>query len=177
MAGPTDPSFAGVALLAVVDVLALLGGFLFVWRALKRLWRFAGVVRRESLEIALRRVRQVSCRQAMRCATDESYYLSRLTLLFAADLVSLNGLIFSAVCLTDVGRAASDATSVWMGFAIASLLIFTVLSMRSFYRTVKLARLVLQIRRRIRTVDARKRRLALAEQSSVSGYRLGLVQP
>jgi hypothetical protein len=166
-----------LALLALVDVLALIGSVLFVWRAVKRLWRFAGAARRNSLEVALRRVRQISCRQAMRCATDVSYYNSRLALLFAANMVSVTGLIFAAVCLANVERPPAGGPSGWTEFASASLLIFTVLSLRSFYRTIRLARQVLQIRRKVRSVEARKRRLALGgEQSRMPAHRLGLVQ-
>jgi hypothetical protein len=166
-----------LALLALVDLLSLIGSLLFVWRAAKRLWRFAGAARRSSLEVALRRVRHISCRQAMRCATDASYYNSRLALLFAANMASATGLIFAAVCLADVERRVPGGPSAWTGFASASLLIFTVLSLRSFYRTIRLARQVLQIRRKIRSVEARKRRLALgAELSRMPAHRLGLVQ-
>ena len=167
-----------VGLLALVDVVALIGGFVFVWRGVKRLGRFGGTARRTSVEAALRGVRHVSCRQAMRCATDVSYYLSRLALLFATNLVSVTGLIFAAVCLTDIKQPVVGGSSVWTVFASTSLLIFTVMSVRSLYRTMRLARQVLQMRRKIRSIEARKRRLALTpERSRGSPQRLGLVQP
>lgn len=176
MAGPADAAMTSLVLLALVDALALAAGVVFVWRAVKRLWRFAGAARRNSLDVALRRARHISCRQTMRCATDVSYYISRLTLLFATNMVSVTGLIFAAVCLADVEDAVAAGSSVWRGFAGASLLIFTILSLRSFYRTIRLARQVLQIRRKIRSVEARKRRLALrAEPPRTPAHRIGLV--
>ena len=168
---------SSVALLALVDALALLGGLFLVWRAVKRFWRFCGVARRKSLEAAFRGVRQVSWRQAMRCATDENYYLSRLSLLFCTNVISVTGLIFAGVTLAGDDHSLSDASPAWSALASGSLIAFTVLSIRSFYRTVRLARQVLQLRRKIRTVAARKRRLALLEaQSSRPAQRPELVQ-
>ena len=53
MVGVADASLISLALLALVDVVALVGGLVFTWRALKRLSRFAAIARRESLEVAL----------------------------------------------------------------------------------------------------------------------------
>lgn len=161
-----------VALLALVDVLALLAGIFFIWRAMKRFLRFARAAHRTSFEAAYRAVRQVSLRQAMRCATDDTYYLSRVSLLFCTNLVSVTGLVFSGVCLAGDGRLTPDAGSAWKIFASIALLLFTILSMRSFYRTIRLARQVLQIRRKIRLVAARKRRLALLQScgSDIHGW-------
>jgi hypothetical protein len=175
MVGLANASSISLALLALVDVMALVGGLVFTWRALKRLRRFAAVARSQSLALAHRRLRHVSCRQAMRCASDLSYYLSRLSLLFATNLVSVAGVIFAAVCLRDVD--AGELESVWTTLASISLLVFTILSIRSVYRTVRLARQVLQIRRKIRSVEFRKRRLLYAaEQSSVHGHQVRLLQ-
>jgi hypothetical protein len=175
MVGVADASLISLALLALVDVVALVGGLVFTWRALKRLRRFAAIARRESLEVALRRLRHVSCRQAARCATDANYYLSRLSLLFVTNLASVTGVIFAAVCVADV--ESGEWSSAWTTLASVSLLIFTLLSVRSFYRTVRLARQVLQIRRKIRSVDARTRRLArTAEKSSDYGNQVRFLQ-
>jgi hypothetical protein len=157
MIGPADLSSVGVALLALVDILALFGGLFFLWRAIRRAWRFARQARRRSLTAAFRSSRHVAQRQAMRCAMDVSYYLSRLALLFCTNLVSISGVLFAAVFL--VGKdGGGDAGAL----AACSLLIFTALSVRSVYRTVRLIRQVLKMRRKIRSVEARKRRLALA---------------
>ena len=111
----------------------------------------------------------------MRCATDLSYYLSRLSLLFATNLVSVAGVIFAAVCLRDID--AGEWASVWTTLASISLLVFAILSVRSVTRTVRLARQVLQIRRKIRSVEFRKRRLLdAAERSSVHGQQVRLLQ-
>jgi hypothetical protein len=164
MVGFANASSISLLLLAFVDAVALLGGLVFTWRALKRLRRFAAVVRKKSFEVAVRSVRHVSTRQAMRCATDLSYYLSRLALLFTTNLVSVTGVIFAAICLANV--VAEKSSSAWTALAGISLLMFTLLTVRSFYRTVRLARQVLQIRRKIRNVDLRKRWLAHAAQQS-----------
>jgi len=170
-----DASVISLALLALVDVVALVGGLVFTWRALKRLRRFVAVAQRESPEVASRRLRHVSLRQAARCATDSNYYLARLSLLFVTNLVSVTGVIFAAVCVADIEPGKGSA--LWTALASISLLVFTALTARSVYRTVRLARQVLQIRRKIRSVDARKRRLARsAEQSSVHGTPIRLLQ-
>lgn len=166
MLGPADLSSVGVALLALVDILALLGGFFFLGRAIRRLWRFIGHARRKSVKAAFRSSRQVAQRQAMRCAMDVSYYLSRLALLFCTNLVSVTGVLFAAVFL--VGRnGQTGGPSALSALAAGSLLVFTALSVRSIYRTVRLIRQVLQMRRKIRSVEARKRRLALVADDSV----------
>ena len=66
MLGPADLPQIGVALLALVDILALLGGLFFLWRAMRRAWRFVRVVRRTSFKSAFRSSRLVAQRQAMR---------------------------------------------------------------------------------------------------------------
>jgi len=95
--------------------------------------------------------------------------------LFVTNLVSVTGVIFAAVCVADIEPGKGSA--LWTALASISLLVFTALTARSVYRTVRLARQVLQIRRKIRSVDARKRRLARsAEQSSVHGTPIRLLQ-
>src|SRR5690348_9009422 len=114
-----------LALLAIIDVLALLGGFFFVWRSARRVLRFAAQVRRVSLKAAIRSSRRTSHRQATRCATDVSYYLSRLSLMFCTNLASIAGIIFAAVCLADESAFRSSANGeAWRIFASVSLILF-----------------------------------------------------
>ncbi|HEX8841587.1 MAG TPA: hypothetical protein VF757_04735 [Sphingomicrobium sp.] len=147
-----------IAIFAVVYVIALLGTLFFLWRAARRGWRFMQLARATSFEAAVRRGRLVAHRQAVRCAMDESYYLSRLALLFCANLFGIGALIFAAIGTManppgDVG-ISSDA---WHLVANAFLLLFAAFTVRAFGRTARLARKVLEIRRKMRAVAYRQR--------------------
>jgi hypothetical protein len=156
---------SSLVLLAIVDVLVLMGAFIFTWRAVRRWWRLAQRARRTSLKAAIRAARRTSHRQAYRCAVDASYYQSRLSLLFCANLASVTGLVFAAVCVTD----ADQNFPAWVAFASASLLMFAFFSTRSFYRTTRLARQVLRIRRNIRAAARRRRRALLEAEAAAPG--------
>lgn len=170
-AGPAT----SLALLAIVDALALIGGFFFIWRAARRGLRFVAHARRVSLGAAVRSARRTSHRQATRCATDVSYYLSRLALMFCTNLASIAGIIFAAVCLADEGAFRSSANgAAWREFASISLILFTAFAVRSFYRTIRLTRQVMRIRRNIRSAAARRRRLELSGGADNVGPGTGL---
>jgi hypothetical protein len=162
MRDPASAAAASIVLLAIVDALVLMGAFVFTWRAARRWWRLADRARRTSLKGAVRSARWTAHRQAYHCAVDNAHYLARLSLLFCANLAGVTGLVFAAVCVTD---AVHDYPP-WGAFASASLLMFALFSTRSFYRTMRLARQVLRIRRDIRAAS-RRRRLAVLDSQRV----------
>jgi hypothetical protein len=162
---PASAAATSIVLLAIVDALVLSGAFVFTWRAVLRWWRLVGRARRTSLKDAIRSARRTSHRQAYYCAVDGNYYLSRLSLLFCANLASVTGLVFAAVCVT----GAAHYFPLWEIFASASLLMFALFSLRSFYRTARLARQVLRIRRNIRAATRRGRRASLDGQALARG--------
>lgn len=134
----------------VVDVLALLGGGLFIWRAVRRVWRNAAG-RRSSSRTEDPRGRQFEQGLAMQCALDVSYYLSRLALMFSANLLGLAGVIFTAVGMLAAPQPGSPISpGLWLAIASASMLMFVALTAWSLFRTVRLARKVMEIRRRLR---------------------------
>jgi hypothetical protein len=128
-----------LTLVALVDVIALLGAVIFLWRGARRAWRFVRLAGRTSVGTALRRSRFVAARQAFRCATDLHYYISRLALFFSACLIGLTGLILVAASTDHVDWSQSltllalAAFVAWMSLRIA-----------------KLSRLVMAFRRRLR---------------------------
>ena len=95
---------SNMTIFAAVDLLALVGSIFFIWRAARRMWRFIGVWRLTSFRRALWRSRHAALKQAFRCATDEIYYLSRLTLLFSANLLAVGAVIFAALGAAHVSR-------------------------------------------------------------------------
>ena len=162
MPGLTHLLATNAMALAIVDLLALIGGFFFIWRALRRAWRFADLARHTSFGTARRRGRHQAHRQALRCATDVSYYVSRLALLFCVSLLSIAGVIFAAVEAVyplDGSNGLVISAVAWKVLVTSSILVFAAFAARSIYRTVRLARQVMEIRRKIRSVAARRRRL------------------
>ena len=149
---------SNMTIFAAVDLLALVGSIFFIWRAARRMWRFIGVWRLTSFRRALWRSRHAALKQAFRCATDEIYYLSRLTLLFSANLLAVGAVIFAAL------GAAHSPGGTWKWIADVVLLLFAAFAIRAFHRTVSLARKVLEIRRRLRTVSFRWCRRPLARR-------------
>ena len=110
------------------------------------------------MRAAVRRGHLVAHRQALRCATDQAYYASRLTLLFCANLLSIAAVIFAAVAaIAEPNGAMGISSERWATFTGAFVLIFVAFTMRAFVRTVRLARKVLEIRRKLRMVESRKR--------------------
>jgi hypothetical protein len=160
---PASAAATSIVLLAIVDALVLSGAFVFTWRAVMRWWRLVGRARRTSLKDAIRSARRTAHRQAYHCAVDGAHYLARLSLLFCANLASVTGLVFAAICVTDAVHNFPPLED----FANASLLMFALFSARSFYRTVRLARQVLRIRRDIRAASRRRRRAILESQCPV----------
>ena len=128
-----------LTVVALVDVLALLGAAIFLWRGARRAWRFVRLAGRTSLGTALRRSRFLAARQAFRCATDLHYYISRLALFLSACLIGLTGMILVAAGTDHAGWSQSltllalAAFVAWMSLRIA-----------------KLSRLVMAFRRRLR---------------------------
>lgn len=87
----------------------------------------------------------------MQCALDVSYYLSRLALMFSANLLGLAGVIFTAVGMLAAPQPGSPISpGLWLAIASASMLMFVALTAWSLFRTVRLARKVMEIRRRLR---------------------------
>ena len=157
----TDLLTASSGIFLVVDGLALAGGAFFLWRTVRRAGRFAALARRTSFKAALGRGRRRAHGQAVRCATDVSYYLSRLALMFCANLVSVTGAILAAITVAgerSANPAAAGATREMT--ATIMLLLFAVLVVRNLVRTVRLARKVMEIRRRRRMAAARNKRCA-----------------
>lgn len=100
----------------------------------------------------------VAHRQAYRCATDEAYYLSRLALQFCANLLSISALIFAAVAsLAEPQGALGVSDERWATWTGAAALIFVAFAIRTIVRTVRLARKVLEIRRKLRAAESRRR--------------------
>lgn len=161
----TTSSATSLLLLAVVDALVLTGASVFTYRTVLRWWRLLERARRTSLKDAIGTARRMSHRQAYYCAVDPNYFLSRMALLFCANIASVTGLVFAAVCVTD----AAHSFPVWERFASASLLLFALFSTRSFYRTARLARQVLRIRRNIRLAGRRRRAASQAARRKESG--------
>lgn len=147
-----------IAMFALVYVVALIGTSFFIWRGARRGWRFIRLARATSLKVAVRRGRLVAHRQAVRCAMDESYYLSRLALLSCADLFGIGALIFAAIgTMAEPGGDVGISSDAWHLTANAFLLVFAAFTVRAFGRTARLARKVLEIRRKMRTVAYRQR--------------------
>ncbi len=100
----------------------------------------------------------VAHRQAFRCATDQPYYASRLALLFCANLLGIAAVIFAAVAaLVEPNGALGISAERWATWTGVAMLIFVAFAIRTIVRTVRLARKVLDIRRRLRAVESRKR--------------------
>lgn len=152
-----DSAPSNLTIFAAVDVLVLLASIFFLWRGARRLSRFVQLSRRTSFETALRRARQTAHRQAIRCATDEHYYLSRLALFFCANLVSVAAVIFAAIALSVPPHAVVGMSAwAWTWVANAFLLLFLILAARNVFRTVKLTRKVMAFRRKLRSLSHRR---------------------
>ena len=148
-----------LAAFAIVNLSALAGGLFFISRALRRTWRFARLAQRSSFTAAMRRGRLVAHRQAYRCAVDAPYYLSRIALMFCVNLVALTGVLFASIGLASRPETGAPISlQSWQLFATCSVLIFVIFMAWGLVRTVRLARRVLQIRRNLRTIAARKQR-------------------
>ena len=133
-------------IVGLVDVLALLGATVFLWRSARRIWRFLRLARRMSFETARRRSHFVAQRQAFRCATDLHYYISRLALFLSACLIGLTGLVL-------VGASASPPEAAWVQ-TTTSLVLAAFVAWMSL-RIARLSRRVMAIRRRLRRHRAR----------------------
>jgi hypothetical protein len=146
-----DAAKSEMVVFAIVYLLAFLGSCLFVWRAVRRLWRFLRICRRTTVKSAFRRSRQAAHRQAFRCATDDVYYLSRLTLLFSANLLAVTAVVFASIgVVAKPGPTFGLAANAWPWIANLLLLLFVMFAVRAFYRTARLSRQVMEIRRRLR---------------------------
>ncbi|MFC7536828.1 hypothetical protein ACFQPG_05535 [Sphingomonas sp. GCM10030256] len=137
----------------MVSALGFAGAVFFMWRALLREWRFVRLARRISVRRALRRRAFVTLRQAYHCATDPTYYLSRVSLMICMNLVAATAVIFASVGLA-AGEHSSGGSEI---VATGALLLFVLFFAWSVARISKLARRVLRVRRKLRAVDARKR--------------------
>ena len=163
----TDVSFNLLAL-ALVDCLALIGGLYALWRSAKRARRFVALALRSSLAAAVRRSQFTSRRQAMKCALDIHYYVSRLAILFSVNLLSLSGVTFAALVSIQAGATASRTYSVSSSsIASGSMIIFAALALKTFVRTLRLARKVMRIRMKRRSAAARNYRFSSAESRSL----------
>ena len=152
-------SATSLAVFAFVDLVAIAGGVFFLWRAMRRTWRFARRARRSSFSAALAKGRHTAHRQAYRCAVDVQYYLSRLALMSCVNLLAVTGVMFASFGLAvRPANGSPMAPESWQLIAICSLLIFVAFMGWSFTRTVRLARRVLRIRRNLRAASARRLR-------------------
>ena len=147
---------SNIAIFAFVDLLALFASCVFVWRGLRRASRFVRLWAQTSFERALVRARLTSQRQAYRCATDQSYYSSRLALFGSANLLGAVAVVITAIGATiEPDRMSATSVSTWRWTADFFLLLFAAFTGRSVFRTVNLARRVMEVRRRLRRVSCR----------------------
>jgi uncharacterized integral membrane protein len=152
---------SNIAIFALLDLLALFASLVFVWRGLRRASRFARLSARTSFGLVYRRARHIALRQAYRCATDESYYLSRLAIFWSANLVGGVAMIIAVIGATiEPDAMARLPLDTWRWIANFFVLLFAAFTVRSLARTTSLARRVMEVRRRLRLVSRRRARLA-----------------
>ena len=158
--GLMNPADIQIAILAAADLLILLGSSFFVWRGARRLGRFLRLSRNSSFRATLQRTWFRANRQAIRCAKDVHYYLARLSLLSCGNLVGIAAVLFGILAATvQPQRNGVISPLAWEELTALSLLLFAAFAMWTFVRTVRLARKVMQVRRKMRAKLARKQRV------------------